>query len=101
MTLCVLSTADEGVDDILGMLSAADEGVDDIIGTLLMRVRIPGSDNILIYRVCILLIIILLCHLYLFMMTVWIKSFYYALFSMLCIHGFPNQFTVPQKSFDV
>ena len=47
--LSMLSTADEGVDDILGVLSTADEGVDDIglLGMLLMRVRIPGSDNIL------------------------------------------------------
>jgi hypothetical protein len=30
----MLSTADEGVDDIPGMLSPADEGVDDIPGML-------------------------------------------------------------------
>ena len=28
------STADKGVDDILGVLSTADEGVDDILGVL-------------------------------------------------------------------
>ena len=30
----MLSTADEGVDDILNVLSTADEGVDDILGML-------------------------------------------------------------------